>query len=305
MLLTVAIIARNEEKSLPQLLESLKKQDYKEPYDLLLVDGMSKDRTVEIAKNYGCRVVVQKKLGISNARNLCWQRAKGDVVVYLEADHYVDPDFLRKIAATVKDKKVLCARWERAITEEKNWIQKALGVQVELATRRQKAWEFPTIFRKQFFKKFGGYDETVGFAEDRELPMRIKKKGHNYKTVLIKGTVVYAKPVDSLEKLYKEGRWYGRNIFEYFGKTRDWVTLFGLFVYASIVPAFVLGFVVWPIWLIFLASLGVLFLYSLQGFLITGNPYGFLMIPVNIVRGFGEFVGLLESAIVKNRGKIS
>jgi glycosyltransferase involved in cell wall biosynthesis len=62
-MISVIIPARNEEKNLPELLESLKNQTYKKKFEIIVVDGKSKDRTREIAKSYGCRVIVQKEIG--------------------------------------------------------------------------------------------------------------------------------------------------------------------------------------------------------------------------------------------------
>ncbi|MFH8120137.1 MAG: glycosyltransferase, partial [Candidatus Aenigmatarchaeota archaeon] len=174
-MISVVIPARNEEKNIGDLLKSIRKNNFKN-YEIIVVDGKSKDRTREIARSYNCRVIVQRKLGVSNARNLGWKNAKGNIIVFLEADHIVNKNFLKEIYKTFKDKKVKCAR-PVVIPIKNNWIQKALAVQIELATRRQKAWEFPTIFRKEVLKEVGGYDESINFAEDRELPQRVKKAG--------------------------------------------------------------------------------------------------------------------------------
>jgi cellulose synthase/poly-beta-1,6-N-acetylglucosamine synthase-like glycosyltransferase len=300
-MITVIIPAKNEEKNLPELLESLKKQNYHKKFELLLVDGKSNDRTREVAESYGCRVVIQKKLGISNARNLGWKLAKGDLLVFLEADQKVDKNMLKEVEETFSKKEVKCAR-ANYIPVKGNWIQKALSVQIELATRRQKSLEFPTIFRKEVLRKTRGWDERIDFAEDRELPSRIKKL--RYETVLIKNAVVYAKPVDSLSKLYKQGRWYGRNIFGYFGKTKDFVTLFGVFVYSFFFPLMILSFVHQIFLTLFALDLLVLILYSLQGLIIEKSYYAILMIPINVVRGFGELIGMIESLFRKTEGKV-
>jgi len=295
-MISVIIPARNEEKNLPELLESLKHQTYKKKFEIVVVDGKSKDKTREIARSYGCKVIVQKKLGISSARNLGWKKAKGDVLIFLEADHIIDRNFIKNVEKAFKNKEVKCAR-PIVIPIQKNWIQKALAVQIELATRRQKAWEFPTIFRKEVLQKTGGWDEKINFAEDRELPMRIKKLG--YKTSLIKNAIVYAKPVDSFSRLIKEGRWYGKNIFGYFRKTKDFVTLAGVLLYSSFIPLFLLSFLNKIFLFLFVFAFLILFGYSLKGFLITKNFYSFLIIPINMVRGFGELIGLVESLFGK------
>lgn len=205
-----------------------------------------------------------------------------------------------KIEKTFIDKNVFCAR-PNIIPVQKNWIQKSLAVQIELASRRQRVWEFPTIFRKEVLKKTGGWDERIDFAEDRELPVRIKKLG--YKSVLIRNAVVYTKPVNSVGKLLRQGRWYGRNIVGYFKRTRDFTTLFGVLVYSSFVPFVILSFLHHIFLLASVFDLGVLFIYSLKGFLLTRSLYAFLMIPINVVRGFGELVGIVERVFKKGRGR--
>ena len=298
--MSVIIPTRNEEKNLPELLESLKNQTYKKKFEIIIVDGKSTDRTREIAKAYGCKVFVQKKLGIANARNLGWKKARGDILAFLEADHKVNKEFIKEVEKSFKNEEVKCAR-PIVIPVRKNWIQKALAVQIELTTRRQKAWEFPTIFRKEVLESTGGWDESIDFAEDREFPTRIKKAG--YKSVLIKKAIVYAKPVDNFWKLFKQGRWYGRNIFSYLKKTMDWVTFGGVLIYSSFFPLLFLGILHKFFLFLFILNFLIIFLYSLRGFLLTKNLYAFGMIPVNIVRGAGELIGMIES-IKKKKGKV-
>jgi len=301
-MISVIIPARNEEKNLPELLESLKNQSYKKRFEIVVVDGKSKDKTRMIAKKYGCKVIVQRKLGISNARNLGWKEAKGNVLVFLEADHRVNKNFLEEIDKTFKKKEVSTAR-PKIIPIKHNWIQKALAIQIELTTQRQKAWEFPTIFRKEILKRTGGWNEEIDFAEDREFGMRLVKMG--YKARLIKRAIVYAKPVDSLTKLFKQGRWYGRNILAYFKKTRDWITLFGVLIYSSFLPLLFLSFFLKIFLFLFFLDFLILFTYSLKGFIKSRSFYSFFIIPVNIVRGCGELIGFLEGLFIEKKGKIN
>jgi len=302
-MLTVIIPTRNEEKNLPVIFESLKADKFKGKYELLVVDGHSKDKTVEIAKSFGARIVQQKESGISNARNIGWQSAKGDVLIFLEADHWIEPGFLTAVDKFFKKNKTFDAARYNIKPHPGNYIQKALVVQCELAERRQGARGFPTIFRKYVLEKTGGWDESIGIAEDRELPIRIKQAG--FKVGFIEDAKMWAKPVDSFKSLYKEGRWYGRHVMSYVRKTNDYATLLGVFLYASFAPLTLLSFFSG----IFATLLALAFLallaYALKGYLITKSTYAFLMIPVNIARGFGELIGLLESPFVKQKGKIS
>lgn len=83
--LSIIIPTLNEEKYLPYLLNSIKKQDYKD-YEIIVSDGFSNDKTVKIAKRYGCNVIINNKRNISYQRNKGAKIAKGNFLLFLDAD---------------------------------------------------------------------------------------------------------------------------------------------------------------------------------------------------------------------------
>ncbi|RUM91138.1 MAG: hypothetical protein DSZ26_01330 [Thermovibrio sp.] len=86
MKVSACIIAKNEERNLPRLLRSLKgKFD-----EIILVDTGSKDKTKEIAKSYGCKVIEHKWKGFADARNRAVEEAKGDWLWHFDADFELD-----------------------------------------------------------------------------------------------------------------------------------------------------------------------------------------------------------------------
>lgn len=64
LMISVVIPAINEEKFLPECLESIRNQDYKGRYEIVVVDNGSTDSTVRIAKRFGARIVKYKKKGL-------------------------------------------------------------------------------------------------------------------------------------------------------------------------------------------------------------------------------------------------
>ena len=82
MKISACIIAKNEEENLPRLLNSLKgKFD-----EIVLVDTGSTDKTIEIAKSYGCRVFEKEWNGFADARNYAVEKATGDWIWFFDAD---------------------------------------------------------------------------------------------------------------------------------------------------------------------------------------------------------------------------
>lgn len=87
--LSVAVLTKNEEARLARCLESVRWAD-----ELVVVDGLSTDRTVEIAQRFGARVILHPFEGsFATERNLGQAHATGDWVLHLDADDVVTPEF--------------------------------------------------------------------------------------------------------------------------------------------------------------------------------------------------------------------
>ena len=174
--------------------------------------------------------------------------------------------------------------------------------------------EFERKFRELAMRKYGFSKGSIKKAgeeaikiwielEDRELPKRVKKAG--YVSKYLENAKLWVKPVDNLEKLYKQGRWYGRNILRYFKNSRDYATLGAVLTYASLLPLLILGIIYRPILILFAVPFALILYYTLRGLFITGSPYAFAMIPIAFVRGTGQLVGMIESPFKKGGGKVS
>lgn len=95
--ITAAIITLNEERMLPDLLASLKWW----VDEIVLVDGGSKDRTVELARAAGCRVVEHKFDNYARQRNRAIDLAGGDWVLSIDADERPTPQLVDEIRVTL------------------------------------------------------------------------------------------------------------------------------------------------------------------------------------------------------------
>ncbi len=99
------IPALNEENLIANCIKSIKRQK-KVADEIIVVDNGSKDKTVEIARELGCKVVKEEKKGASNARNEGAKLAKGDILCFIDADGVVSPDWLKEVRGVLQDPKV-------------------------------------------------------------------------------------------------------------------------------------------------------------------------------------------------------
>ena len=84
-LVSVVMPAYNYERYIAAALESVAAQDY-EPIETIVVDDGSSDRSAEIARQHGVRIIATEHGGIARARNLGVAAARGDLIAFLDAD---------------------------------------------------------------------------------------------------------------------------------------------------------------------------------------------------------------------------
>lgn len=91
---SIVIPARNEEKHISECISSVKRQITSFPYEILVVDNASKDTTAKIAESLGAKVILEKHKGLSFARQKGLDAAKGEFIVYIDADTRLPEDWI-------------------------------------------------------------------------------------------------------------------------------------------------------------------------------------------------------------------
>src|SRR5215813_12771005 len=106
MTLSVAIVAMDEEANIGRTLASVRWAD-----EIVLVDSGSKDRTCEIAREYGARVIVEPWRGYVAQKQYAIDLCTKDWVLLLDADEEVSPGLAEEIRSVLSDPKSLTACW--------------------------------------------------------------------------------------------------------------------------------------------------------------------------------------------------
>jgi GT2 family glycosyltransferase len=95
--ISVVCCSHNGSATIRDTLEGLKDLPYPD-YEVIVVNDGSTDRTMEIAGEYDVRLINLKNGGLSNARNVGWQAATGDIIAYIDDDAYPDDHWLHYLA---------------------------------------------------------------------------------------------------------------------------------------------------------------------------------------------------------------
>ena len=94
MTLSIVIPTLNEEKYLSFLLGSIKKQNFQD-FEVIVADANSEDKTIEVAKKENCKIVLSGGRLPAKEKNKGALSAKGDVILFLDADIVLPDNFLR------------------------------------------------------------------------------------------------------------------------------------------------------------------------------------------------------------------
>jgi glycosyltransferase involved in cell wall biosynthesis len=102
---SIVIPSLNEEKHIVSCIKEVKKQA--PDAEVIVVDGKSTDRTVELAESLGAKVVFENKKMVSAARNTGLNKAKGDIICYIDADVVPEKYWFKKLTSPFKDNEVM------------------------------------------------------------------------------------------------------------------------------------------------------------------------------------------------------
>lgn len=229
--ISVVISALNEEKSIGRFIDSIKKSSYRN-FEIVVVDGGSKDRTKKIAKSKGAKVIDETgNKGCANAKNQGSAAARGAVLVHLDADNIgVSKDFLKHIAERFLEKdvvavapvnkKVLGSFWEKAHHESRRFLDFCMGIPKAMVSSGGGGW-FPLAISKKVFFELGGYP-NVG-CEDRIFLRKFNEYCRKKGVVCAKSeeSILYSKEPHTLGEILRQHEWYSRVTIPYIKYTGD------------------------------------------------------------------------------------
>lgn len=182
-MISIVIPAYNEEKRIERSLQALTNQTVpRDQYELIVVDGGSKDKTREIAKDYADMVFVQESERVAGARNDGFLRARHDLVATTDADSIVAPNWVEHAIRSFSRPEVVLS-FGPVTPIDRTYIDRRYALLFNGLMRfgaHSRLYYYTlgcnTAFRKEALMRAGMY-RIMDAGDDLEIAVRMRKEG--------------------------------------------------------------------------------------------------------------------------------
>jgi len=235
MKISVIIPVYNEEKLILKCLESLGEQSSSD-FEVIVVDDGSTDQTVKLIEDFQItnypalpaggksRITLlhQKHKGPGAGRNYGALKAKGDILVFVDADMTFAHDFIKKLTLPIiKDQNKPAGRRGTFSKDEyvSNWDNlwvRCWNINEGWEEKRRHPRDYPDkqkVFRailKSEFDKVGGFDVNRGYNDDWSLSEKL-----GYEAEIVRDAVFYHKNPDTLKEVFVQSKWVSKREYKF------------------------------------------------------------------------------------------
>ena len=282
--ISVIVPAHNAAQTIEDCVQGLLQQSVDRAlYEIIIVDDGSTDSTPEIAADHpSVRVVRQRNAGPAAARNRGAREARGEILLFTDADCVPAGDWIEQMAAPFEAADGIVGAKGIYRSDQRALMARFVQLEYEEKYRRMAGYEYIDFidtysagYRRDVFLENGGFDESFPTAsvEDQEFSFRLAQQG--LKMVFVPGACVYhlghADTVTKyVRKKFKIGYWkvlvHSRHPEKMIADAHTPQILKLQLVLAAAWAALLVGGVVWPVlWWGALAAIGA--------FLLTTAPF--------------------------------
>ncbi len=287
---TVSIICpiRNEEKYIAECLEALLNQTFKsDQTEILVIDGMSNDRTREIvnefqSKQTNLRLIDNPKKIVPHALNIGIEKASGHYILRMDGHAIAAPDYVEKCLAALEKNGAQGVGGPITTVDDSDTgqaISLAMSSTFGVGNSRFRTSNDKecfvdslafTAYKREVFAKYGSFDEELVRCQDDEFNFRIRKFGG--KILLTPAIKSWYYPRSNFKKLWKQyfgyGYWKVRLFQKHFWMMRLRHFIPAVFVFSLVFFLFLIPFVDTSFWFFF-ASFSFYVLASMVAAVLT------------------------------------
>lgn len=186
MKISIITVCYNSADTIKDTIESVLSQTYQN-YEYLIVDGLSKDNTLDIVKSYEkkfkgkLRYISEKDKGLYDAMNKGIKMAKGDIIGIINSDDVLaDKDIFQKIIDNIGDYDGI---YSNLMMLDEN-LEKPYRIFKSKKVSKKGGWHMPhpTLYlKKEVYEKYGDFNIKYRLAADVDFMLRIIKSDLQFK----------------------------------------------------------------------------------------------------------------------------
>jgi len=219
--ISIIIPVKNEGEILKRCLNSIKNLDYpKDRLEIIVADGNSWDNTKEVAESFGAKVILNEKGVVVSARNVGFKVARGDIIVFTDADCTFSKFWLKNSLKYLNEPDVAGVGGPTILPQEATTFEKAVDYLFEMAellsitchlkniNLSKEVKDIPgcnAIYKRQILEKVMPVEESFLTAEDVWMNYCIRKLG--YKLIYANDVLVWhyrrSNPKRFLRQIYR------------------------------------------------------------------------------------------------------
>lgn len=218
---SIIVASYNNQDTIGECLQALQTQDYpKDHFEVIVMDGVSKDSTVKIAEQYPVKVI-SIHLNCPAAYNYALKIAQYPILGFVDSDAKVERDWLKKLVPHLTEPQI--AGVSGSIDTWNNTNPWARSIGYELKTRYQRIGKYTSriatmnlLLKKSVIEDTGGWDEKLPSQYDTDFGFRMASKG--YKIAYEPAAVCYHYNRPTLKAYYRQQLQYGKNTLKLYFK---------------------------------------------------------------------------------------
>jgi len=183
---SIIIPVFNGSKTLESTLKAVFKSDYPN-FEVIVVDDGSTDNSVEIAKKFPCKIIQKKtNTGAADSRNIGAKAARGEILLFTDADCIVKKDTVTKILESFKKGSDIVAGTYAKVPFNKNNLfssyHSLLCYHNYINSSVALFGTHCAAIKRKLFRKLGGFDSSISGAtiEDLKFQYRVQSLKCNY-----------------------------------------------------------------------------------------------------------------------------
>jgi len=227
---SVIVPCYNAETTLPAALESLARQHWNQPWEVVVADNGSTDRSRGVAESYARRLPLRvvdasDRRGQAHALNVGARAATGRFLLFCDADDEVGAGWLAAMGDGLRRSDAVAARWD---IERLNspWLQQSRGNPQATGLQR---WTHPPFLphagggslglRRSVYETVGDFDEMLAIVHDTDYCWRLQLAG--FRIAFVPQAVVHIRFRATRRELLRQALDYGRAEVSLYARYRD------------------------------------------------------------------------------------